>query len=583
MNYPNRIAPPPTYEQAIAQDNQSRINHSSRITDTNFDVPRQTVNTRQITSQQDNSQSNPVLLSSSDIVRNDTSNENFVNDLLSMPLEDILNLQRKIQNNLNEYPMPCMQITAFQLNICLDNALQLYDLTKTEKQVLTDIIAELNFLSPNYPYKKSLIITYKILTVLSFLEYNFKLLSLCNVSKKNSLIEDLKSRGYYHVSIKIGSYGKIIDNFKSSCTLMDIQNLPWSTMLENSTDFEEAMNKIYSSEVFNLKNQYYFNQYKDTLKRIDAISTLRTGDIVIPYTENLTISQLNRLWALPINLIRCSTESFINNKLIPSIKVNDTTDYLMPNNLFEIDLMRVCQKEKSFTNSIQIFHYINYLYKNKEIIESKFSNFNAIEIALFICLNEKIDSQKDFFLSIDYALKNVFQSHFNVSYTVFPKQYYNLSSIDIKNAAWFLFKLKTYLNDYSLNVSLYLIENEIIEGIRNTEVVKLNPKEDSKLINIDTSNPVAERQKIAIIVRENQKKLIENGINPSKIVNILLDLDNQHPEIREAIPSSLHKFSMHEKEQKWLECYKNCSRCEDDPKKIIKATIKQFKKLKHLY
>jgi hypothetical protein len=576
MNYPNRIAPPPTYEQAIAQDNQSRINHSSRITDTNFDVPRQTVNTRQITSQQDNSQSNPVLLSSSDIARNDTSNENFVNDLLSMPLEDILNLQRKIQNNLNEYPMPCMQITAFQLNICLDNALQLYDLTKTEKQVLTDIIAELNFLSPNYPYKKSLIITYKILTVLSFLEYNFKLLSLYDVSIKNSLIQDLKSKRCYYDPIKIANRSEIVETFTSSCTLMDIQNLPWSKMLENSTAFEDAMNKIYVNNVFSLKDDCFFHPHKDILKRIDTISTLRTGDILIPYTENLTISQLNRLWALPINLIRCSTESFINNKLIPDVSTI-YIHYLMPNVLFEKDLKLVCQKEKSFINSIQIFNFIHDLYENRELIDSKFYNFNAIEIALFICLNENIKPNKDFFLSIDNVFERVFKSSFYVSHTVFPKQYYNLRSIDIKNAAWFLFKLKTYLNDNPLDISLYLIEKDITNGIQNTEVVKRNPQEDSKLINIDASDPVAERQKIAVIVRKNQKKLIENGINPSKIVNILFILDSQYPEIREVIPP-LHEFNMHVKEQKWLECYINCSRGEDDPKKIIKATIKQFKK-----
>ena len=580
MNYPNRIAPPPTYEQAMAQDEQSQSNRYSRRTDTNFDALRQRINTRQI--QQDNSQifriSNPVVLSSTDIVRNDTNNENFVNDLLSMPLEDILKLQNKIQNNLDEYPMPCMQITAFQLKVCLDNAFHLYDLTKTEKQVLTDIIAELNHLAPNYPYKKSLIITYKIISVLSYLEYNFKYLSLCGVLKKNSLIQDVKSKRFHYDSIEIGYYGKIIDNFKSSCTLMDIQNLPWSKMLENSTDFEKAMNKIYNSEVFSLKNQDYFNQCKATLKRIDAISTLRTGDIVIPYTENLTISQINRLWALPINLIRCSTESFINNKLIPYKNIGNSTNYLMPNDLFAKDLQLVCQKEKTFTNRTQIFNFIHDLYKNREIIESQFSNFNAIDIALFLCLNEGISDQKYFLLSIDNAFERIFKNYFCVSYTIFPKQYYNLCSIDIKNAAWFLFKLKTYLNDFPLNVSLDLIESVIAEGTRDKEVFRGNYK---TLINIDTSNPVAERQKIAIIVRENQKKLIENGINPSKIINTLLTLDNQYPEIREVTPSPYSPIlGMYNKERKWLECYINCSRCEDDPKKIIKATIKQFK---HLY
>jgi hypothetical protein len=253
----------------------------------------------------------------------------------------------------------------------------------------------------------------------------------------------------------------------------------------------------------------------------------------------------------------------------------------MPNDLFEKDLQLVCQKEKTFTNSTKIFNFIHDLYKNREMIESKFSNFNAIEIALFICLNEDISDKKYFLLSIDNIFERIFKSSFCVSDTVFPKQYYNLRSIDIKNAAWFLFKLKTYLNDFPLNVSLDLIESVIAEGTRDKEVFRGNYK---TLINIDTSNPVAERQKIAIIVRENQKKLIENGINPSKIINILLALDNQYPETREVIPSPFSPIlDMYNKELKWLECYINCSRGEEDPKKIIKATIKQFKKIKHLY
>jgi hypothetical protein len=587
----------PTYEEAMLATNALRSNNDSlpaysQAGISRVDTPISSVNTRQITPAQTNIQSrsmaNPFMLSSGDIVNNDTNNENFIQDLLKMSSDDILIMQRKIHNYPSEYPMPCMQITALQLRCCLDKALEIYYLTKQEKQVLREIINELDSLSPCYPYNKSLAITYKILTVLSFLECRFKFLGTDSRLHDTKKLKKLDLKKYFASSISLGHIkilnGTVNNYFKPSCSLVDIHNLPWQKLQENTHEFEQALQTIYDIRCF-LDNNTSINNlagHQDT--PINLLTPLRSKNILIPYTGELNISQRNKLWGLPINLADCSTEVFFNNKLIPHYSMSTSLqdkDFLMPNNKFERFLLAVCRKNKSFIPPGEIFEFVARIYQNKDTIDEKFDNFKALEIALYIWLNEKIGNKTDTINAINpvrQTLKNIFISTYDISSVIFPNQYKDLQEKDIRNAAWFLLQLKEHLKDKSFNSSLDLIKNDINDGKRDLAIHETTS--DSRLINTDTYSPVEKRQEIYVAVRENQKKLIEIGVNPSIIVNILFTLDYDFGKtIEEAVPDVLPLILPNGGiEHRWLKHYITCSRvCGDNPEKTIKAALKNFK------
>jgi hypothetical protein len=353
-----------------------------------------------------------------------TNDTDFLQRMKSMSYNEAESLSETIKQNTKNFPMPCMAITATEIHKNLNSILTKYQLNDEDKSIFINFKHELNSLAPYYPYEESLLFVYKFLLCKSVIEHkvNLKTLEVLkqNVQNKSYINEyiDINNIKFYNIKLHLLSV------FNCSCSLNDILALPWEQMLNNNDLFIDKLSSIYQDALL-------FQKYKDTFP-------FKMNEVLIPYTGELDIEDLNKIWALPLWLVGCS--------LATITRADGHACYSSV--FFEHDLYHLSEKlyfmQKSEHLYKPILHWINTIYNNESFFTDNTNiKFSAIELAIFWIMHEIVTIGK---LGIKQSLKKINTNDLQ-ALTDLPINYATTSADDVKQAA----KLLHYLpfNNYT--------------------------------------------------------------------------------------------------------------------------------------
>jgi hypothetical protein len=444
-----------------------------------------------------------IKLSDGSIVTDYSKDANFASRMQQMTLSQAEAIRVQVNNNPTEFPMPCMAITANKIKNSLQQLKQQFSLITQDKQILDQVLIELNNLSPQYPYQQSLILTYKYLLYKAFLDFRFHLESLSINTKnytelrkiylacdENDEIMDILNY------LSLSSTGRPISSmFFASCTLSKIKNLPWGALLDNSLYFLSELSNIYFSLGMN----------RD---RNSAIVALSSNEVLIPYTNELSITFLNKTWCLPLWLVGCS----LDNSLILADGFYTGASAFFEHDLFHLatKLMDLCNKQPFF---LYIAEQIQLIYQHKHFI--KRIKFKAIELAIFYIFHEV--GLNSFQNNLITTLASFAEEFDCLPLCSLPAEYNLVSSIDMKNSFNFLTELFTNGN---INID-FIKRLEIAE--KNTMAQHLLDVETGlteEYYNVNYNNPSFITETINAILY-NKILLKYNSFNPSRLVSIM--------------------------------------------------------------
>jgi hypothetical protein len=296
--------------------------------------------------------------------------------------------------------------------------------------------------------------------------------------------------------LSFASTGKPISSiFFSSCTLNKINNLPWNSLLDNSIYFLSELSKIY----FSLGMNRNMNS---------AVFALSSNEVLIPYTNELSVAFFNKTWCLPLWLVGCS----LDNPLIIADGLYLGASAFFEHDLFHLStkLRQLCRKRPFFSC---ISEQIKLIYQNKHLIHH--IKFKAIELTIFYMFHEI--GINDIPGDLIANFKIVLEKYQHLPLYSLPVEYELVSSIDIKKCLHFLIELflKTNIN---IDFMTRLSASEI--SITSKHLLDMGVDLTLEYYNINYSNPnfIAE---IINDILDNKALLIDNNFNPSKLVFIM--------------------------------------------------------------
>lgn len=372
-------------------------------------------------------------------VRDYSRDKNFLQHLLSMSKEEANELRQLIIENPDEYPMPCMALTADIIKADLRKTKNECAFTPDEEHSLLNIERELEDLSPQYPYEPSLILSYKYLHYRSLLYFREQLSGTgFNLSKERFpwtyFFYENKFLGFIE---SIGINRKSL--YKDGCTLSDLEQLPWSSLIKNSKRF-----------LYRLDKNYYSTALQPGRRLLDRAIPL------IPYAQALGIDDLNKLWTLPFCLAGFSLAEFTladNFDMSPA--------FFFEHDIFHTEMKyRFKIKEEEYN---MLSCWIKHIYNNRDNIKSV--NFRAVELVIFTTFHEL----SLHFLpthSGNYDLADIFNKYQKEIMDVLfrdlhdlPPEYKNLTRYEAQQAVrWLaLLQLKSFTDD------------EFVEKVRSVE------------------------------------------------------------------------------------------------------------------
>jgi hypothetical protein len=501
------------------------------------------------------------------IVPDYTQEIDFAKILLSMSFDEMQSLKNEILKYPSKFPMPGMKKIADEFKQKIDQIFKQLNLTEEESSILHEFLEELKKLAPQYPYEQSLIITVKFLYYMSFLEYKFLMFSkITNKYLKKNNFHDLSTeklgRKYIH------RLGEIKYAFKQECSLCKLKQLPWDQLLENNTEFEEQLLPLYDS-------MYLDPATNDFDAQDGGFKALKSDKILIPYTGEISPELFNKLWASPINLVHCTFK-----QLTSYMKINDFLDdttLLLPNSVFEKNLLVISQKIFSLNNQEYLLQFIQNIYLYQEHLNRSI-DFRTIEIALFYslfshCKGGRYENLENNF----YALCAKMHSPI---YLVFPEKYDGLTNKSIEIAEWWLFKLNAYFKQgKSFSCAIQQVKQDINSGLQSKELFENDHVSNCKIYTEeDVVSPI--RQNLAKEIKNYQETITSYGINPSKLVTFLLYLDKKYPKLITILPpGTMHSCDDNVDDYMWLTCYLNTDVTLNSLKRI-KQACKDYNKAK---
>ncbi|WP_354009906.1 hypothetical protein [Endozoicomonas lisbonensis] len=408
-------------------------------------------------------------------------------------------LRRLINKHPNEFPMPCMAITADLIRTDLEKARNNYSLLPGEDDILRNLRRELEALSPEYPYQPSLIVTYKYLHYRSLLYFRERL----SISDQ-TIDHDIRIRSSrFDVYEFFESKGaKLLSLYKKNCSLKDLERLPWSMLFEDTDQFMTLLKKVHYSRVLN----------------VGAESGLGRNIPIIPYPRELGIEDLNRLWPLHLWLTGFSLSEFTQA---------DGFD-LYPATFFEHDLYHLSakyEKKVATENSYEtLFHWIRQLYENKNQIKSV--NFKAIELALFYTLHEEAYFNEENYSPDGAFFKAIHEHTHEMFFEGLPKQYWDVTHTEAEQACLWLQKLplKTFTDDEFA---------DHIAGIEGTFTQGDSIKSTENLHESRTTLPYL--HDLILEVGRHREVVAKHGLDDRDIVSSLLNFQQK------ASPEELEK------------------------------------------
>jgi hypothetical protein len=363
-----------------------------------------------------------VKLSNGILVTDYTADKDFVARLEAMPYAEVEKLSNQIKQYPDEFPMPCMAITAKQIHESINKLLKQHNLTAEEQQDFISLQQELIALAPQYPYKQSLIFVYKFLLCKSFIEYRFQ-------TQAVDIYKSINQQCSLLVTDVIAV--RRISNFKKNCSLKKILKLPWGNMLEIDKNFGDELIKIYSGIAVS------YQDYDDG-KASRYPFSLEVA--LIPCTDELTIANLNKTWGLPtVWLVGCSTAETIN-----ADSFNMSSSGFFEHDLFHLS-MRIDKINQQEIYQ-EVLNWVKNIYQNKSILESISAfKFAAVELAIFLIAHEDVEIGKC--SSIKQALINLSVYTERGELYDLPLEYADITYYDIRIAAKCLSYLPT--EDYT--------------------------------------------------------------------------------------------------------------------------------------
>jgi hypothetical protein len=469
----------------------------------------------------------PKIKLLSGTITNDYSNDHYFADRMkTMSLEEAEHIKLLVNKYPEEYPMPCMAITATAIKKSIVDICKQFNLTSEEQKIFNELEIDLKQLFPLYPYKKSLTIAYKWALFKSFLEYKFQLddyqpplkyrqdtktfenINTDTIGKHDLLFFKITT----HFSEYLGIHRLSI--FKDNCSIDKINNLPWDKLLEDTEDFKKSLLNIYFSGV------YYRVSPQDSASAFEALCS---KDVLIPYTQELSIEFFNNTWPLPLWLVGYA----VDVELINADNYNMSTS-----SFFEHDLFHLAVKLKQLQNKKIIFNKLltisRLIYKYQYLLSK--IDFKHIEVVLFFITHEKgilfADNASDYFCgkahtSIITAIDQTFEAADIVSLSGLPCKYKNTNVNDMQKACCFLKQLFIYTNsEYQIMQKLaygidYNYDSKLKSDINDNSVIIKN-----RYITIDPGGCEYIDQIIKFL-KYNKNIFIEYNINPSRIIAIL--------------------------------------------------------------
>jgi hypothetical protein len=405
----------PINKKIIAEDQQQAKNSNS------FSVNNSllTKDVTNVTNSNKELDAIPYIKLNNGLIFEDYTNDtNFLQRMKSMSYNEAESLSETIKQNTKNFPMPCMAITAAEIHKNLDNILTKYQLNDAEKSIFINFKHELNSLAPYYPYERSLVFVYKFLLCKSVVENRVNLQTLeaikQNVHNKSYINEyiDINNITFYDIKLYL------LSNFNRNCSLNDILALPWKQMLNNNDLFIDKLSSIYQDTLLFKTYQYTF--------------PFKMNEVLIPYTCELDIEDINKIWALPLWLVGCS---------LAEITRADGYD-CYSSVFFEHDLYHLSEKLRYMRKLENIYKplldWVNIIYNNQSFVTDNTNiKFSAIELAIFLVMHEMVTIGK---LGIKQSLEKIDTNDLQ-SLADLPRKYATTSLDDVKQAA----KLLHYL------------------------------------------------------------------------------------------------------------------------------------------
>ena len=438
----------PQQEQPIiADDTQGRSNitianncqpilttpQESNTNNTLNDKITTSINNRSLQKKTDFTDAPTLRLTDGTIVNDYSHDINFVARMELMSLEEAETIRTQVNNYPNEYPMPHMKFTRDKIISSICKLKTQHELTKEEIEIFNKIEIELKNISPRYPYKKSLIITYKFLLCKSFLEFKLEMRSL-TPPRNDTFITGLyrNIEQCHEETAKLAHLGiKRESLFLNDCSMLKIQELPWDELLNDNYLFENDLKKI-----------YFMPGLGGLSIPVSIFTALYSNEVLIPYTDKLPISFFNKTWWLPLWLLGCSTDQ----ELTVADGFTMGSSEFFEHDLFHLSLKlyKLSKKQIYFQD---LFNQIKFIYQHQNLIQQV--KFEAIELAMFFIFHQTgLLSINAYFLEIDMALKRLYEISDCTFFEDILVEHKDITSLDVRIATkWLTLMLsEEYIN-----------------------------------------------------------------------------------------------------------------------------------------
>lgn len=428
-----------------------------------------------------------------------TTDEHFIDHLITLGPAKVNELKRLINQHPNEFPMPCMAITAGMIKTDLERVRNSYSLLPGEDRALLNLKRELEALSPGYPYQPSLIATYKYLHYRSLLYFRERL-SIGDQAIDHDIQFKPGRHRLYDFFESIGA--NLLSLYKKNCSLRDLERLPWPTLFENTDQFMMLLKEQHYSRVLDL----------------GAKSGLCRNTPVIPYPQELSIEDINRVWPLSLWLAGFSLSEFSQA---------DGFD-MYPVTFFEHDLYHLNAKHlsKLTTESAYetLFQWTRQLYENRDQIKSV--NFKAIELALFYLCHEIVYFNGHTYSPDGSSFGKIHKFAYRISFKGLPKQYWEVTHAEAQQACLWLQKLPLRaFTDDEFSDRIASIEETFVKdpGIKSTRSLH-----ESKIT-------LPYLHDLILEVSRHRQVVAEHGLTHSDVISSLLNFQQK------ASPAELEK------------------------------------------
>ncbi|MGI9277197.1 MAG: hypothetical protein ACR2PT_20415 [Endozoicomonas sp.] len=432
-----------------------------------------------------------VALFDGTVVADYTKDAHFAKRLETMSVQEATEIKELISQYPDEYPMPCMAITAGEIKKELTKVRRQRDLSDSDKRVLDRLEQELNDLEPNYPYRQSLCLSYRFLHYKSLLDYQSEMLGLDLLSQYDiHNQEDFKLLydAFNEAGLKRNSF------YQSGTDLAALEAIPWSEMTNNSPTFEHALSALYTSSTLNRKDD----------RQHSGFHSLRSGIPLIPWPHPLDITYFNLTSALPVWLV-----GFSLDKRTCADNLQMGSSEFFDHDLFHLAVKLARFYKKQSKDDVKILsNWVHQLYRHADKIKAV--SFSGIELSLFYGFHEAGFAFED--------IRAIFGSHIDecqLELGDLPKKFSLTTQADVRKACQWL--QNTPIQEYT--------EEEFKKKIMESDALcQRNPLKksvsDDDCFSVEgTKDPSF--QNIEEEIRNQWLTLKQHGLQPDRVVRVL--------------------------------------------------------------